>query len=77
MAKSDDEAVDDDEPILKPMEPGSREYISSQLAWITTQVTHLNKTAQRVKDGLQFIWWCVVAALVGYAVGKLFLMVLD
>lgn len=77
MAKSDDESVDDDDPILKPMQPGSREYISSQLAWITTQVTHLNKSAQRVKDVLQFIWWCVVAALVGYAVGKLLLMVMN
>ena len=49
----------------------------SHLGVITAQLTYLSHFVQSVKSFLELLWWCVVGAVCGYAIGKLMVAIVK
>lgn len=51
--------------------------IRAHLGMITAQITHISRFVQSVRDWLELIMWATVGALLGYAVAKILLAIMN
>ena len=51
--------------------------MSSQLVWITTQLSVINQFVQSVKNFGTLVLYCLYGAIMGYLVGKVLLMIIG
>lgn len=51
--------------------------IRAHLGMITAQLSHVSRFVQSVKDWLELIMWATVGAVLGYAVAKILLAIMN
>ena len=76
---SEDAKEKNEEQEVEP-EVASRTFnqeTSSQLAWITTQLTLINQFVQSLKNFGMLVLYCLFGAITGFLVGKILLAIIG